>query len=70
MLVREKVWTGEEDRPSLMSRPCGCGSCEAVAPEGGVGYLSASTPEGEGFSVWIFDEAVYQRMLSVYGGDV
>jgi hypothetical protein len=65
-----RVWQGEESRPSLMTRPCSCGTCEAVAPEGGVGFLSASTAEGAGFTVWVFDEDVYQRMLLVYGGDV
>jgi hypothetical protein len=29
----------------------------------GVGYLTGSDPDGNGFTLWIKDEAMYQRVL-------
>lgn len=55
------VWEGEENRPLRLYRPCSCG-CDERNGEKGVGYLSGSNARGEGFTVWIEDEEVFQRL--------
>jgi hypothetical protein len=42
-------------------RPCSCG-CDTRQGVAGVGYLTGSDPDGNGFTVWIKDEAMYQRV--------
>lgn len=54
------VWTGERDRPLGLYRPCRCNVCSRNRK--GVGYLSFSDASGHGFTVWITDEKVFQRL--------
>jgi len=55
------VWTGEENRPFGLRRPCECG-CDFREGIKGIGYLTYSDSEGNGFTIWIETEEVYQRL--------
>jgi hypothetical protein len=57
-------WVGEKSRPLKVTRPCECG-CDERGGEKGVGYLSGSTKEGHGFTLWIQDEETYQAVRAV-----
>lgn len=58
------IWKGEGERELQLSRGCGCGTCQQ-AMAGAVGLLTGSTAEGEGFTILIEDEDVYQRLSQV-----
>lgn len=58
------TWTGEARRPLSLQRPCDCG-CDGWDGRHGVGYLTGSDARGRGFTLWIQDEAVYQRIERV-----
>jgi hypothetical protein len=49
-----------------VNRPCSCG-CDARLGIHGVGYLSGSDPAGNGFTLWIEDEAMYQPLAAMLG---
>jgi hypothetical protein len=42
-------------------RPCPCG-CDDRGGRGGVGYLTGSDAAGNGFTIWIESEEVFQRL--------
>lgn len=54
------VWNGESNRQLNVYRVCPCGVCSKNRK--GVGYLSSSDPNGHGFTVWVENEAVFQRL--------
>jgi hypothetical protein len=55
------VWNnGERNRQLSVYRPCPCGTCTSVRK--GVGYLSFSDTHGRGFSIWLENEEVFQRL--------
>ena len=58
------TWIGEKSRTLKLSRPCDCGCDLRDKPEDfiGVGYLSGSDQEGNGFSLWIHDEDVFYNI--------
>lgn len=68
MSEQQLTWQGDEERPVQTWRPCPCG-CDLRDGAYGVGYLSGSTPDGRGFSIWIEDEEVYQAVQAVLGGE-
>lgn len=51
---------GELNRSFGAYRPCSCRVCREQTR--GVGYLSSSDTRGRGFTIWIEDEAVFQRL--------
>lgn len=55
------TWNGDVARPLQICRPCPCG-CDLRGGNKGVGYLTGSNDQGEGFTIWIQDEAVYQAI--------
>jgi len=58
------IWHGEENRAFMLYRPCHCG-CDERDGKKGVGYLTASDKKGNGFTIWLENEAVFQTMLSI-----
>lgn len=62
------VWyQGETDRELIARRVCECGTCQAAAPKGVVGYLSGSDSRGTGFSIYIYTEKTYQALADEFG---
>jgi hypothetical protein len=57
------TWKGERSRELRLFRPCECSACQDSMPSDAVGYLSGSDAEGNGFTVWIFDEAVFVALV-------
>jgi hypothetical protein len=64
-----EFWNGERDRAVRLQRPCECGCDERDRSERLVGYLTGSDSNGEGFTLYMPDEATYQRFASVFGGE-
>jgi len=59
------TWSnGREDEPINLCRPCDCG-CDERDGYKGVGYLIGSDKEGNGFTVWIENEEVFQSISRV-----
>ena len=57
------TWTnGERNRPLQICRPCPCGCDARDNGAKGVGYLTASDEKGDGFTVWIKEENVYDAL--------
>ena len=54
------VWDGERNRQLNVCRACPCGVCSKNRK--GVGYLSFSDAHGRGFSMWLENEEVFQRL--------
>jgi hypothetical protein len=52
MKSKEFTWQGEKDRLLQVCRPCPCG-CDDRGGRPGVGYLTGSDEEGNGFTIWI-----------------
>mgnify|MGYP001571230126 CR=1 FL=1 len=52
---------GEKSRPLRLMRPCPCG-CDARDGVIGAGYLTASSKDGHGFSLWIKSEKVFHLL--------
>jgi len=60
------VWNnGERNRRLSVYRPCPCGTC--WRGQQGVGYLSFSDASGRGFTIWIQNERVFQRLRRALG---
>ncbi len=59
--MKEITWKGEKDRLLQVRRPCSCG-CDERDGSPGVGYITGSDKAGNGFTVWIESEEVYQRL--------
>lgn len=56
------IWSGEENRPFQLERPCecGCDDCTMGEENGNyAGYLTGSDEQGRGFTVWIKEEKVF-----------
>jgi hypothetical protein len=62
------IWKGEPNRRLAVCRPCECG-CDFRDGILGVGYLSASDDDGNGFSIWIDDERIYTRLKVALGSE-
>ena len=60
--VEQLVWKGDENRAFRLQRPCECG-CDNP----GIGYLTGSDEDGNGFTVWIETEEIYQAILGTLG---
>jgi len=60
----ELVWNGERNREFNVYRACSCGVCWKNRK--GVGYLSFSDVNGRGFTIWIEDEGVFQRLRRAF----
>jgi hypothetical protein len=54
------IWKGERNRQLAVYRPCQCSACSKSSR--GVGYLSFSDANGNGFTVWIENEMVFRRL--------
>jgi len=61
MDTKQFNWKGEKNRPLQVRRPCPCG-CDLRDGYHGVGYLTGSDEEGNGFTIWIESEEVFQRL--------
>ena len=61
MRAKEGTWNGDKCRPLSLCRPCSCG-CDTRDGVKGVGYLTGSDADGNGFTVWIATEEVYRRV--------
>lgn len=61
------LWKGESSRHIALQRPCPCG-CDTRDGWEGVGYLTGSDDEGNGFTLLIDDEAVYRQINRALGG--
>ena len=55
------IWKGHAGRHIALERPCPCG-CDKREGWDGVGYLTGSDDEGNGFTLLIEDEAVYRQI--------
>lgn len=68
-MSKELTWDGDEGRALALHRPCPCGCDEHGAEKGskGVGYLTGSDENGHGFTIWIENEVVYQRLAASLG---
>jgi hypothetical protein len=64
-MSKQCLWKGEPNRPLGTYRPCKCG-CDYRNGMLGVGYLSASDDDGNGFTIWIDDERIYLRVKYVF----
>jgi hypothetical protein len=60
-MTKEITWKGEKSRLLQVRRPCPCG-CDERDGRPGVGYLTGSDDEGNGFTIWIETEEVYRRL--------
>ena len=58
------TWKGEKSRALAVKRPCDCG-CDQRDGGHGVGYLTGSDAEGNGVTVWIEDEQVFQALRAM-----
>ena len=58
------TWKGEKSRALAVKRPCACG-CDQRDGGHGVGYLTGSDAEGNGVTVWIEDEGVFQALRAL-----
>jgi hypothetical protein len=55
-----EMWRdGEKNRAVRLYRVCPCGACQRGAKGKGVGFLSGSDANGDGFSLWVRNEAEY-----------
>jgi len=62
----ERIWKGESNRPLGAYCPCKCG-CDYRDGIFGVGYLSASDDDGNGFTIWVEDERIFARFKAALG---
>ncbi len=63
------TWNGDEDRALGVYRYCDCGTCQRAKPGGAVGYLTGSTPNGDGFSATLYSEERYADAFAAFGGE-
>lgn len=65
------VWAeGEGDRPVTVARecPCGCDKRDGPIAEGhAVGYITGSTPDGEGLTIYLPDEHTFHLAQQIFG---
>lgn len=54
-------WKGDAGRAMRVQRPCECG-CDLRDGKKGVGYITGSDKNGNGFTIWITNESLYQIM--------
>ena len=59
------AWEGDKSRPLMVYRPCSCG-CDTRAGVLGVGYLSGSDADGNGFTLWVRDEETFARFAAIF----
>ena len=64
MGTTQMTWLGAKNRRVTLCRPCACG-CDQRDGDMGVGYLTGSDADGNGFTIWIEDEAVFSAMERV-----
>ena len=58
------TWKGAKSSVLAVKRPCACG-CDQRDGGHGVGYLTGSDAEGNGVTVWIEDEGVFQALRAL-----
>lgn len=63
-MAEQYIWKGEPNRVLALSRPCDCG-CDSRDGAKGVGYLSGSDDDGNGFTIWIQDERIYANLGAI-----
>lgn len=68
-MIEIALWEGDPGRPLQLRRACECGCDNRGRDVPIVGYITASNDEGEGFTIELPDEAAYQRVRAVIGGD-
>jgi hypothetical protein len=61
MESRQLTWNGDEGRTLKLYRPCPCG-CDRRDGEVFAGYISASDENGDGFTIMIESEDVFQEV--------
>jgi hypothetical protein len=59
------LWNGVKCRPQRVQRPCECG-CDLRDGAKGVGYITGSDSEGNGFSIWITDEKLFVALEKAF----
>lgn len=62
--MQQITWNGEKNRPVGLRRPCDCG-CDHRNGNLGVGYLTGSDENGNGFTVWVESEAVFSAIEQI-----
>lgn len=67
------LWSGpdtDKERPVRVQRPCPCG-CDLrdgpLADGRAVGYVTGSDPQGNGFTIYLPDEATYAMFAAIFG---
>lgn len=66
---KELIWNaGACNRTLTAVRPCECG-CDFRDGDSGVGYLTGSNANGEGFTIWIENEQVYKLLETLLESD-
>lgn len=58
------LWRGETSRSLALRRPCSCG-CDRRSNPNAVGVFSGSLANGDGFSIVLESEELYQRIRAV-----
>ncbi len=64
---KQMAWgsdSADKGRPLQACRPCPCGCDERTGSEG-VGYLTGSDEDGNGFTIWIESEEVFNAVSAV-----
>jgi hypothetical protein len=64
---RQITWKGEKGRALQVCRPCSCG-CDERDGFKGVGYVTGSNAKGNGFTIWIENDEVFNNISAVLGG--
>ena len=66
---KEISWNaGDCNRTLKAVRPCECG-CDFRDGVSGVGYLTGSNSDGDGFTIWIENEQVYKLLETLLESD-
>ncbi len=59
--------SADAGRDIAMSRPCSCGCGSRDGFDEGVGNLSGSDDDGRGFTLFVYDEDVFQHLTAIFG---
>lgn len=59
------LWDGEEGRAIVACEACTCG-CDSRDGFKGKGYITGSTPDGKGFTLWVNDPGLWERIKAVF----
>ena len=65
-MKEQKTWKSDtpKKRPLRAYRPCECG-CDTREGDKGVGYLLGEDDNGNGVTIWIQDESVFNTLVNI-----